>query len=35
MVIIPGLEITSANLPPIEPGVTGLQLTSVQKYGIG
>jgi len=34
IVIIPGLEIASANTLPIEPGVTGLQSTSVQKYGI-
>ena len=34
IVIIPGLEITSTHLQPIEPGVTGLILISVQKFGI-
>jgi len=28
------LEKEATNLPPTEPGVTGLQVTPVQKYGI-
>ena len=34
IVIIPGLGKASANILSIEPGVTGLQFTSVQKYGV-